>query len=263
VFEVMSIDVPGVTLLPDITTGAQAAATAINAAGGFGGRQVVIHSCNTMNSPAAATACAHKSLADNPIAEFGCETTWSSSGLPIYAAAKIPSFNCMNTEQDFHDPWSFGIGGGAVTQSKVGAPDSDFTAAILKQAGTAMNGAYDINEYASWGDTSNPQVAAYLQALKGTSADPTNSSTEQGYTNVEWYYTVAKQLGFANFNAQSLAKFMSTQTNVPIPLSRSLINPGPAQFPQQKQPYVQISQWNNGKMTVVQSGTQDGWVTGL
>jgi hypothetical protein len=37
-----------------------------------------------------------------------------------------------------------------------------------------------------------------------------------------------------------------------------------AQYPQQKQPYVQIAQWKNGKMTVVPTGSQkDGWVYGF
>ena len=43
----------------------------------------------------------------------GCEPSWYLSGLPIYTAAKIPSINCMNTEQDFKSSWEFGLEAGA------------------------------------------------------------------------------------------------------------------------------------------------------
>ena len=360
VLELMSIQVPGVTLLTDMTTGANAAANQINAAGGLGGRKLVIKTCNTLNNAAAATACAHKTLADHPVAEFGCETTWFSSGLPIYAAAKVPSFNCPNTPQDFHNPWSFGMMAGAtgdlrglanylcsqpnvknvtmmlddlptfhvipaavdpilkscgkhvispvyyplaavdltpyvsrvvqtkpdfvfllaigpqVVQifkgfqqdgfpaSKVGGPDTDFTySTIVKPAGSAMDGAYSANQFASWGDIADPDVASYTAAINKIGADPTNATIEWGYAMVEWFATVAKAVGYGNFSAATLAHFMSTQTNVHIPLSRTLINPGPAQYPQQKQTYVQITQWTNGKMKPVSTPAGNGWESGF
>ena len=361
VFNILSIQAPGVTLLPDLTVGATTAAKAINNAGGFGGRPIVLHTCNTMSNTSASTECARKTVGGHPIAEFGCETSWSGSGLPIYAAAKVPSFNCANTPEDFHNPWSFSLGAGAVGDlrglarylcsqpqvknvtmmlddlptfhvvppavapilqacgkhllapefyplaavdmapfvthvvqakpdfvlllaigpqvvqifkafqqagfpaSKIGGPDTDFTYdSILKPAGAAMDGAYAANQYVSWGDTSNPDVAAYLKAMKASGADPTNATVEWGYAMMQWFYTAAKRIGFAAFNAQTLAHFMNTQTNVPVPLSRTLINPGPPQYPQQKQPYVQISQWKGGKMTVVPTGpAKDGWESGF
>ena len=360
VLELMSIQVPGVTLLTDLATGANTAAKQINAAGGLGGRQVEIHTCNTMSNAAASTACAHKTLADHPVAEFGCETSWFSSGLPVYAAAKVPSFNCPNTPEDFHNAYSFGMMAGAVgdlrglanwlctqpsiknvtmmlddlptfhvvpsavspilkscgknilspvfyplasvdltpyvnrvvqskpdfvfllaigpqvvqifkgfqTQgfpaSKVGGPDTDFTySTIVKPAGSAMDGAYSANQFVSWGDTADSDVASYTAAIKKTGQDPTNASIEWGYAMVEWFATVAKATGYANFDSASLTKFMSTQTNVHIPLSRTLINPGPAQYPQQKQPYIQITQWKNGKMNPVSTKAGNGWVSGF
>jgi hypothetical protein len=39
----------------------------------------------------------------------GCEVTWSSTGLPLYQQAGVPSFNCQNTTQDYTNPTSFGI----------------------------------------------------------------------------------------------------------------------------------------------------------
>jgi ABC-type branched-subunit amino acid transport system substrate-binding protein len=47
------------------------------------------------------------------VAEFGCETSWGATGLQIYAAAGVPSFNCTNGGQDFTNPLSFGMGTGA------------------------------------------------------------------------------------------------------------------------------------------------------
>jgi hypothetical protein len=149
--------------------------------------------------------------------------------------------------------------------SKVGGPDTDFTySTTLKAAGSAMDGAYAPSQYASWGDTSNPDVTAYLNAIKPTGVDPTNASIEWGYAMMEWFYTAAQRIGFDKFNSASLANFMKTQTGIHVPLSRTLSNPGPPQYPQQKQPYVQIAQWKNGKMTVVPTGSQkDGWVYGF
>ncbi len=44
---------------------------------------------------------------------IGCEPTWASSGaLALYAAAKVPSINCVNTKAGFTNPWSFGLAGG-------------------------------------------------------------------------------------------------------------------------------------------------------
>ncbi len=56
---------------------------------------------------------------------------------------------------------------------------------------------------------------------------------------------------------------MRTKSGVHIPLSRTLLNPGPKAYPQVKQPYVQISQWKNGNLKVVTKGTKKGWVLGV
>lgn len=121
VFELVSAKTTGVDLLDPYEAGAQAAVKAINASGGFGGRKVVLDTCNSMLTPAGATTCAHKAIANDPVAMWGCETNWSTIGLPIFAAKGIPSFNCLNTEQDFTDPTSFSIFPGGAVEFSAGA----------------------------------------------------------------------------------------------------------------------------------------------
>src|SRR5579862_8488663 len=108
VIEMVTFTIPGLDFLTSYLGGAQAAAKAINAKGGFGGRKVVIDSCNGMLSPAADTVCANSSLANHPVAMIGCDTGWGTTGLEIYAAAGIPSLNnCSVTTQDVTNPYSF------------------------------------------------------------------------------------------------------------------------------------------------------------
>ena len=154
-----------------------------------------------------------------------------------------------------------------VPASKVAVPDTAMDLpTTLKPAGSAMNGVYSAFDWANWDQTSDPEVKAYIKALKayvGSSADPTNDTDEWGYAEVEWFYTVAKKVGFAKFNSATLEKFMQTQKGVHIPLSLKLVNPGPGGFAAQKQPYMQIVQWKNGKLNAIPAGhikSQKGWI---
>lgn len=104
-----TLKIPAVDLLSAYEAGANAAAKEINASGGFGGREVVIESCNTMYQPATVASCARKTIAKNPVANIGCDPGWGQAGLPIYAKAEVPSIVCINTKEDYTDPWSFGM----------------------------------------------------------------------------------------------------------------------------------------------------------
>jgi branched-chain amino acid transport system substrate-binding protein len=109
-FAFIAMKIPGLNLYDSYFAGADAAVKALNAKGGFGGRRIILDTCNGMAQPATATTCAHKTLANKPIAEFGCDVAWAASGLEIYAKAKIPSFNCTgNAKVDTTNPWSFAI----------------------------------------------------------------------------------------------------------------------------------------------------------
>jgi hypothetical protein len=79
-----------------------------------------------------------------------------------------------------------------------------------------------------------------------------------------WFATAAKRIGYHKFNSATLAAFMQHGTNVHMPLSRSLVNPGPKQYPQAKQPYVLITQWKGGHFRIVPTGPKkDGWILGF
>jgi hypothetical protein len=83
-----------------------------------------------------------------------------------------------------------------------------------------------------------------------------------GWDQMYWFYTVAQHVGFSTFNSASLIHYMDTASNVGIPGSRTLLNPGPATAPQIKQSYSEVLRYNNGKFTVVTQGTNAGWVNG-
>jgi ABC-type branched-subunit amino acid transport system substrate-binding protein len=353
------IKIPGSDLLTPYTVGANAAADAINAAGGFGGSKVVIDSCNSQNTAAVVTTCAHKLVADKPVALTGCDVNIGSAALPIFKRAGIPSFYCLNTPTDYSDPMAFGLDSGGAGQqvgmakwictqpdiktvgnqlldlpqvriysvpvkkvlegcgkkvnfvylsltatdytptlNEVLSKKPDFVMAfglsgpqtvqifkayeqagfpadkmfamsssldydtMLKPAGAAMNGAYFVLPYANMEDTANPDVAAYKKALEGKSLNSFNANVETGYVYVQAIYTAAQKIGFDKFNSTSLAQFYSTQTGVHLPMSRELINPGPAGQPQTKQPYGQFVQWKDGKLTTIAEGTEEGWLKG-
>jgi ABC-type branched-subunit amino acid transport system substrate-binding protein len=109
----ITFKIPALDFVTDYQSGADAALKYINSIGGWGGRQVNLDVCNSMLAPAPSTTCAHKTLANHPVAEFGCETSWGATGLQVYSAAGVPSFNCTNGGQDFTNRLSFGMGTGA------------------------------------------------------------------------------------------------------------------------------------------------------
>jgi ABC-type branched-subunit amino acid transport system substrate-binding protein len=355
---VVTYKVPGLDLLTPMTAGAQAAASQINAAGGIGGRKVVITSCNSLFQPATDTVCAHNALNANATAMIGCDGAWSSSGLQVLEAAKVPSINCLTGTVDVTNPWSFGItpsglgedqalagyicersdvktmafiaanltadlplvagvkkvltGCGktlapflypatatdvapyvqkaanakpdfvllnvfgtqvvsmvtafkqnGIPASKIAAPDADLPYATISQAGSVLNGIYSIEQFTPWDNTSDPQVAAYFDAMKGSSVDPRDGNVEWGYSDVMTIYDAAKHIGVDNFSSATLANFLQTQNNFPIPLSRVLVNPGPKIAPQEKQPWARIYQLQGGKFVLVPAGpSKDGWVEG-
>jgi hypothetical protein len=151
-----------------------------------------------------------------------------------------------------------------IPASHVIVVESNLTYTTLHAAGSTMDGTYGAQQSASWGDTSDPDVAAFLKATKGSPEDSRDANVATGYSNVMFLYDVAKRVGFANFNAASLTKFMDDKQNTGfhIPLGRSLVTPGPAGFPQVRQPYSQIVQWNGANLNVVTKGTANGWVNG-
>ncbi len=76
-----------VQALPQIVTGAQAAANQVNAAGGVNGRKIEILSCNTQGNPNVSASCAREAVSDHVAAVVGLLSITSSSVIPILAAA--------------------------------------------------------------------------------------------------------------------------------------------------------------------------------
>jgi ABC-type branched-subunit amino acid transport system substrate-binding protein len=357
-----TIKIPGSDLLTPYAEGANAAAAAINAKGGFGGRKVVIDTCNSLLQPAAVTTCAHKLLAKKPVAMVGCDTSWGAAGLPLFAAQGIPSLYCLNTQTDFTDPTAFGVDPGGVgqqvaiarwictqpqiktvvdqildlpqtrAQSKFIKPviegcgkkvtfvylpltQADFTPTlneilshkpdfvvtallsgpqivqvfkafqqagypadqmstsssgldlntILKPAGDAMKGARFPLQTANPGDMTNPDVAPYQAAVKaqGGQFGPLNQNVAVGYTYTMAIYAAAQKIGFDALDGPALTKFLSSDNGTHLPMSRQLVNPGPKDFPQVKQGYAQIVQWDGTNLVTAKEGTEDGWVNGF
>ena len=140
----------------------------------------------------------------------------------------------------------------------------DFSDKLTKQAGSAMDGAYLENQFTPWGYTQDREVAAYLKACRAAGVDGRNPSVEWGYAYVMFLYTAAKKIGFDKFNGNSLARWMNKANGIHIPLSRTIVNPGPKGYPQIKQPYQRIARWKGGKFVILPVGPKkDGWVYGF
>jgi len=349
---VFSSQDPSSDLLTYFDRGATSAAKAINAKGGFGGREVVIQPCNSKFQPPVATLCAQKAISQGVVGMIGCELAWSSSGLKLFERAKIPSVNCLNTPEDYSNPWSFGLNSGDTGQTgaianwlctkpdvktvgllkpdlpqlrinaplaqkilkacgktlqtpvwfpltavdatpyvqkatsakpdfmyfsfsgpgvatfmksfqaagypadQIVMPDTDFPyTSVVKPAESAFVGSYAAAQFTPYGDESDPQVQQYLKDTQAAGVDGKDPTTEWGYALVMWYYTAAQKIGFDKFDGPSFQQYMTTASGVPIPLSKDFTSPGPPKFPQNRQPFVQISQYTgNGKFQVLPVG---------
>jgi ABC-type branched-subunit amino acid transport system substrate-binding protein len=151
-----------------------------------------------------------------------------------------------------------------IPPSHVSAPDTDFVYDVqLKAAGSAMVGAIALNQFKSWGLSGDPEVKAYLAAMKGSSVDARSATCTWGYFDVMLFATAAKSIGYGKFNSQTLQKWLSTNNGTHIPIGRTVSNPGPKKFPQMKHPYIQLTRWTGTKMVVMPVGAkQDGWIYG-
>lgn len=99
---------------PDAQAGAEAAAAAINKAGGINGSQVKVSFCNTQSNPNVAQTCARQAVAEKAIAYIGYLGTQSPLQIPILKAAGIPivGFRSSGNAIDWTDPTVFTPVGG-------------------------------------------------------------------------------------------------------------------------------------------------------
>jgi ABC-type branched-subunit amino acid transport system substrate-binding protein len=110
------IKIPGSDLLTPYTVGANAAADALNAAGGINGSKVVIDACNSQGSAAPVSACAQKLVAKKPVALVGCDVNLGAAAMPIFSRQGVPGIYCLNTPKDYTDPFAFGMDPGGAGQ---------------------------------------------------------------------------------------------------------------------------------------------------
>lgn len=103
---------------PELVDGANAAAAAINRAGGIGDRPLKVSGCNTKSDPNTARSCGERAASDGVAAVVGSLTPLSDQYMSILAENKIPSVgNLPVNTADFTSPASFPIDGGLVTIS--------------------------------------------------------------------------------------------------------------------------------------------------
>jgi ABC-type branched-subunit amino acid transport system substrate-binding protein len=101
---------------PDAQAGAQAAAAAINKAGGIKGRQIEITFCNTQSQANVAVGCARQAVDDKATAVVGHISTLSTLEEPILQQANIPDVGFFSSGNpiDWTNPNMFPMVGGSV-----------------------------------------------------------------------------------------------------------------------------------------------------
>jgi ABC-type branched-subunit amino acid transport system substrate-binding protein len=75
---------------PESVTGAKAAVTRINAAGGVNGRQIVTVTCDDQGNPNQAAVCGRQAVADKVVAVVGGPSLNDNNFMPALEKAKIP-----------------------------------------------------------------------------------------------------------------------------------------------------------------------------
>jgi ABC-type branched-subunit amino acid transport system substrate-binding protein len=100
---------------PDAQAGAEAAAQAINKAGGIKGRQIEIGFCNTQSNPNQAVSCARQAVEANAVAVVGHVDTFSNLSIPVLQQAGIPDVGMYSSgiPIDWTNPDVFPMAGGA------------------------------------------------------------------------------------------------------------------------------------------------------
>jgi ABC-type branched-subunit amino acid transport system substrate-binding protein len=97
---------------PEILSGSQAAAKAIDANGGVDGRKINIVGCNFQNNPNQAAACGRQAGTDKAAAVIG-ECFYSSNLDPVLQQEGIPYFVFAQLPQDYAESNTFPLGPGA------------------------------------------------------------------------------------------------------------------------------------------------------
>jgi ABC-type branched-subunit amino acid transport system substrate-binding protein len=102
---------------PDAQAGVEAAAAALNKAGGIKGQQIEVKFCNTNSNANTAAACARQAVSDGAAFVTGYLGTQSPLIIPILQQASIPIIGARSAGNpiDWTSPAEFPIAGGAAS----------------------------------------------------------------------------------------------------------------------------------------------------
>ncbi|WP_281690455.1 ABC transporter substrate-binding protein [Pseudonocardia thermophila] len=102
------------TPFPEIATGAQAAAKAVNDAGGVAGSRIEVLSCDTKGDPNEATQCAQKAVEEGVVAVVGA-FDFKGDYIAVLERAGIPVLAPFTQSVELTSPVAYNVNGGSAT----------------------------------------------------------------------------------------------------------------------------------------------------
>jgi ABC-type branched-subunit amino acid transport system substrate-binding protein len=255
-------DHTGAANAPEIVAGAEAAAMAINKAGGIAGHQITIIGCNDQFNPQQAGVCARTAVSDKVVAVIGDRTTFGDVVDPILQKAGIPSVAPLPEEDDYTSPISFpliaGAGGGFVGDvmalaaegrtkigiASLGVPQLNEVVQVTKDAiasvKTATGQSLSLVDSVSWQATTT-DYSPIVESLKSHGADGVvlvanpqggigvlNAAQQLGVTSNQMQFTGGGE-AYSNQQVQQLPNGLILAGNYPPMTAVSQI-PGLSQF---------------------------------
>jgi branched-chain amino acid transport system substrate-binding protein len=140
---------------PEITEGAEAAARAINDAGGVDGRPIEILDCDTENDPNTAAECGRRAVSEHVVAVVGAITPHDGEFVPLLEQNKIPAVGQLPlTAASFTSPAVFAMEGGSPTNfAGLATALVDAGATTISLARIDLDAAAALGQFAAMGLT--------------------------------------------------------------------------------------------------------------
>ena len=159
---------------PEIASGAEAAAGAINAVGGVNGHKIQVDTCNDQGDPNVAATCGRTAVQGGYAAVINTVSLYANSYLPILQAGSVPAIGGTPlTGDDFTSPVSFPAAGGDPLDygaaGYVAAKTGCKTAGIIRDTAAATNES-TVNEETGFTVGGGSPVKTVVE-LAGTSPD--------------------------------------------------------------------------------------------
>jgi branched-chain amino acid transport system substrate-binding protein len=159
--------------------GAQAAASAVNAAGGINGRHINVITCDTASDPNKATECARQAITQKVSAVVGSfDPVGITTSLPVLRAANIPSLAPIGfMPVEYSSPNSFPVEGGA--PAAIFGMAAAAVDARCKKVGTFGDPVADPRQTAALvASIKKAGAEAFLVNLPSETSDPTPQVTQ-------------------------------------------------------------------------------------